>query len=311
MAVTHFIGADENGLGAVLGPMIVTAVLAKADERGARLLGRRPPRWLAKDLDDSKRVVSHGDVQLGEAWARALASPETSSPDELVSRLTLETQDQLTERCPDHVRAQCWTTSNEVFEADPELVESMRSHLERLKTRGVEVLDVKCSVLCSKRLNEALLRGHNRFSSDLHAMERLVLTHHEAAGDDVHAICGKVGAMANYEKFFGPLGDRLRVELARSKKRSAYRFHGLGEVHFVMDADARHPLVMLASVVGKYLRELLMSRVSRWYTDGGDAPSPSGYHDPVTKRFIRTTSLLRKKRKVPKTCFIRESEASV
>ena len=39
MATFH-IGADENGLGSRLGPMIVTAVLAEADEEGERFLSR-------------------------------------------------------------------------------------------------------------------------------------------------------------------------------------------------------------------------------------------------------------------------------
>ena len=38
---TFLIGADENGLGSRLGPMVVTAVLAEVDEQGQRFLSRR------------------------------------------------------------------------------------------------------------------------------------------------------------------------------------------------------------------------------------------------------------------------------
>src|SRR5690349_6065198 len=67
------IGVDENGLGARLGPLVVTAVLARVTERGARVISRRPPKRLSADLGDSKQLVSHKDIALGEAWARALA----------------------------------------------------------------------------------------------------------------------------------------------------------------------------------------------------------------------------------------------
>lgn len=306
MASGYYIGADENGLGARLGPMIVTAVLARADERGERMLRRRPPRWLVGDLDDSKRLVSHGDVSLGEAWARALVS-DAETPDALVQKLTLESTAELRSPCPKHVEGQCWRADGESFEAEPEVVDRLRGHLERMKGRGVEILAVRSSVLCTKRLNTALDSGHNRFASDLHAMERLVLALRHEAGADVHAVCGKVGGIGNYDKFFGPLADWLRVELEQTRRHAAYRFHGLGEVHFVMDADERHPLVMLASMVGKYLRELLMGRVSRFY-DADDDRQPSGYHDPLTSQFIDSTAVIRKRRRVPRVCFLRNTE---
>jgi len=66
------VGIDENGLGPRLGPLIVTAVLADANEAGARQLKRKLPSSLAKDLDDSKVLVSNKNASLGEAWARAV-----------------------------------------------------------------------------------------------------------------------------------------------------------------------------------------------------------------------------------------------
>lgn len=309
MATEYRIGADENGLGAQLGPLIVTAVLARADERGAKLLERRPPKWLSPDLDDSKRVVSHKNVRLGEAWTRAVAGPNLATPDELVQRVALETPEELRAPCPRHVERQCWSTQDETFEADDELVQKVSGHLKRLRGRGVEIVAVRSSILCTRRLNDALKQGHNRFGSDLHGMERLVLSLRDQAGSDVHAICGKVGGIGDYEKFFGPLSGRLRVTLEQSRKRSSYRFPGLGELHFVMDADERHPLVMLASLVGKYLRELLMARVARYYAEETDGAFPSGYHDPVTTRFIKQTELVRQARRVPQTCFLRNSAA--
>jgi len=94
--------------------------------------------------------------------------------------------------------------------------------------------------------------------------------------------------------------------LASGRARSGYYFPGLGELHFVRDVDSRDQLVMLASMVGKYVRELLMSRVSAFYSpDDEDIRKPSGYHDPVTQRFVLATALHRRKRKIPDTCFER------
>ena len=55
------VGVDENGLGPRLGPLIVTAVLARATEEGAKVIVKRPRGALAQRLGDSKELVSFGD----------------------------------------------------------------------------------------------------------------------------------------------------------------------------------------------------------------------------------------------------------
>jgi ribonuclease HII len=310
VGVSYRIGADENGLGARLGPLVVTAVLARVDEAGTAALARRLPKKIAEDLDDSKRLVSHGDVALGEAWTRALVAPDAASPNELFNKLSLEGEASLREPCPRHIEHQCWSPDGESFVAEPELVARVSGHNAKLRARGIDVLRVKSSVVCTRRLNDARERGGNRFISDLHAMEHLVLSFRREVGADVHAVCGKVGGMGDYSRFFGPLGGWLHAELEKSRAKSAYRFPGVGELHFVRDADAHDPLVMLASLVGKYVRELLMARVARFYRSSGDDESfPSGYNDPHTNRFVAETALVRKKRRVPKACFERAGVA--
>src|SRR5262245_59725833 len=71
-SVRYRIGVDENGLGPRLGPMVVTALLARVTDDGFRIASRKPRGALARRLGDSKELVAHGDVALGEAWARAL-----------------------------------------------------------------------------------------------------------------------------------------------------------------------------------------------------------------------------------------------
>lgn len=305
------VGADENGLGSRLGPMITTAVLARVEGPGHRLLARRLPPRLALDLADSKTVVSHTDVRLGEAWARVLASVQgggdSTTPAEVFRRLSLEGEDRLREPCPRHVEPQCWSEAGETFIATEQVVARLRGHTSWLAEQGVQLLAAKVSVACTRRLNEARRRGQSRFVVDLHAMERLVLRLRETAGTEVHAVCGKVGGIGDYASFFGPLSGRLHVELARGREHSDYHFPGLGRLSFVRDADAHDPLVMLASLVGKYVRELLMARVARYYAGAEDdgASLPSGYHDPRTERFVVATEALRRRRRVPIACFER------
>ena len=100
------------------------------------------------------------------------------------------------------------------------------------------------------------------------------------------------------------------IPAEEGKARSSYRFPSVGELHFVRDADASDPLVMLASLVGKYVRELFMSRIAGHYPghDDPSLPRSSGYHDPVTAGFVDRTALLRKRRRMPDHCFERDRD---
>jgi ribonuclease HII len=303
------IGVDENGLGSRLGPLVVTGVLARANADGVATLAKRLPKSIRASLDDSKRLVSHTDVRLGEAWAREVAAPDAETPSALFERLSLEGVPKLSERCPKHAEAQCWSADGETFTAEAALRKRVARHRALLAERGVELLAVRSSVLCTDTLNRARRAGHNRFVSDLHAMERLVLALRKEAAADIVAVCGKVGGMNEYSRFFGPLGGWLHNVLDEGQARSSYRFPGIGEIAFVRDADASDPLVMLASLVGKYVRELFMTRIARHYPSSDAEPRPSGYHDAVSGSFVKRTALVRKRRKMPDTCFERERDA--
>lgn len=285
----------------------MTAVLARVNERGRRTLSRKLPGAIRADLDDSKRLLTHTDVALGEAWARALSDQQATSPAQLFEQLSHEGSAKLQKLCESHVAGQCWNDRGEAFLADASEVRRMTKHRAALAERGVELLGVRSSIVCTKNLNDAKQRGTNRFVADLHAMESLVLWARAEAGGEVEAVCGKVGGIGEYSKFFGPLSGRLHAILGESRARSGYRFPGLGEIHFVRDADAADPLVSLASLVGKYVRELFMSRIGQHYADEqSEDKRPSGYHDPVTADFVLRSELLRKKRKIPDHCFERE-----
>lgn len=309
----HLLGVDENGLGSRLGPLLVTAVYVATTEAGEARVRRRPKGQLAEDLDDSKRLLKHGSVALGEAWARAVVerlapagARAPTHPDELVAGLSLESRAVLRAPCPRGLEAHCWGTEGERFQAPEALLDRVRAHLDQLERQGVVLRGARSSIVCTEQLNLAKERGVNRFVRNLHAMEALVLALREQAPAEVHAVCGKVGGIGEYSRYFGPLSQGLHSTLMEGRARSAYHFPGLGELHFVRDADADDHLVMLASMLGKYLRELLMARITRYYGAGtGGVAGCSGYNDQVTDRFVHGTTALRRERGVPDRCFER------
>jgi ribonuclease HII len=306
------VGIDENGLGPRLGPLIVTAVVARTTSSGAAVAKSPASRVLKARLDDSKKLVSYKDSALGEAWARAIAartagSPtELRSPDDLVHALSVDGRAALSLPCPADHRNQCWATEGEEFLADPRLVRTVSRDLERLATKGVEVTAAHVAIVCTSRLNESASRGLSRFLVDLHTMERLVVLARERHGGELDVTCGKVGGYNSYPSAFGPLSGRLFATLEEGRVRSAYRLPSIGTLAFVRDADASHLLVALASLVGKWVRDLLTRRVTRYHrAHDPSLPDASGYHDPVTRAFVEASALSRRTRGHPERCFER------
>ncbi len=308
------VGIDENGLGPRLGPLIVTAVVATTLGEGHARVEAKPRGALRTRLGDSKRLVTHGDTALGEAWARALVrratGREPATPAEVVRALSLDTGEALASPCPPGHERQCWDAGDEPFAAEAKLVATIEHDLSRLDERGVRVERAASVLTCTRRLNDGVARGLTRFDVDLHAMERLVLDARARAGRDVVAICGKVGGFDRYAPAFGPLGGRLHVAIVEGRARSEYLIPGLGRLAFVRDADERHMLVSMASLVGKWVRDLLMARIVRYHREHDPAlPDASGYHDPVTARFVEATRVARRDRGLPDACFERRARS--
>jgi ribonuclease HII len=307
------IGIDENGLGPRLGPLIVTAIVAETSgTTGSARAEARPRGAMRARLGDSKRLVAFGDTALGEAWARAIARrmgvPDPENPEALVRALSLDTPGALRSPCPREHEEQCWNTSGESFVAEAKLVAKVERDLAKLDEQGVCVRRAACVLTCTRRINEGISRGLTRFHVDLHAMERLALDARERAGGDVVALCGKVGGFDRYTPAFGPMNGRLHAVAHEGRARSEYVVPGLGRIAFVRDADDKHLLVCMASLVGKWVRDLLMARIVRYHrVRDPELPNASGYNDPVTSRFIEATRLTRKKRDLPDDCFERRA----
>lgn len=301
-------GIDENGLGASLGPLVVTAVVAEVTGRGSRNINNWNSRLHMHILGDSKQLIRHGDVRLGEAWARVLAPESTREPAELLSLLSAIPTSRLMARCPEHAKVQCWNKRREVFLAGNELIEQVRVELQKLRRLGIRPCHVLSRLVCTDELNARGQLGENRFLVDLHCMEELIVKLVGIVQQPLGIVCGKVGGMYDYTRHFSNLGQRGTATIHESAEASIYQIADIGEIKFVRDADCADPLVMLASLVGKYLRELVVFRIGSHFSAlVSDIRKPSGYYDSVTKDFVKATAAFRRQSAFPPSCFERTS----
>ncbi|MCU0690578.1 MAG: hypothetical protein MUF54_04185 [Polyangiaceae bacterium] len=305
------VGIDENGLGPRLGPLIVTGIVADTTQEAERALTNNASVFLHERLADSKRLVDHRHIGLGEAWARVICEYVTgeapTSPEALVTWLSLDDARVLRRPCPRHVSDQCWAAHGEAFDATDEQMAQARLDLDRLRDAGMRVRSASCMIACARRINEERSNGNGRMAIDLLAMERILAETHRRAGCSILATCGKVGGLQRYPSRFRVLTDQLVSVVREERAESAYRLVPLGEVRWLRDAEQQDPLVALASLVGKCVREVLMRRIVRYYKRHDPSlPDASGYNDPVTDRFVEATQGARRERRIPDPCFVRE-----
>jgi ribonuclease HII len=298
------VGVDENGLGPLLGALVSTAVTVEVpayDAASLRALG------LASGLTDSKKSGGFGRMARCESVALALAESlsgrSVADIDAFLDAIVEGGVASLRAPCPVRAGPQCWSESIPL-PAYGGSAAAGHALLAGLVDAGVAMRRVRTAVACAGVLNARLDRGVNKLSVNLAAFERLVLDARERAGDDVLAVCGMIGGIRKYDVHF------RHFALARAEEQgggvSAWRVPGVGAVRFVVDADDGHLPVALASMVGKYVRELTMERIVRFYRARVPGlPAASGYHDPVTRRFVAGTVEARAALGVDDDCFAR------
>lgn len=303
-------GVDENGLGPRLGPLVASSVAIRTSSYRRGPLCRR---GLALGLTDSKETGGFGRMGFTESVALALiervSGTPASSVDALLDEIAPGTREQLRSRCPNEsTSAQCWGSnlSLPTFGGD---VTHGRALVDRLIGRSsLRIVDVQSRIACPGMLNARLAEGRNKLSVDLELFEDLIVTTQARQGDSLLAICGMVGGIRDYAARFDRFASDRVTESSVRRGQRKYSVRGVGEIRFEVDADARHLPVALASIVGKYVREICMRRIGAFYQEQiPEIRLASGYHDPVTTQFIRATEPERYRLRIADDCFQRQA----
>ena len=293
-------GIDEAGFGPILGPLVVSSAAFRVPDN---LLWENLWEVLHTSVSDKRRgltgrlliadskKVFNRTLGIRHLRRTVLASLKHtgSSPKnltELFLSLCPDCLEQLAEY-PWYKQISDYPLASE--DADIEIAASMLR--ADLAANHIEMLGLKSRCLEVAHYNRMVTTVNNKakvlFTAVAELMQSAVT---EFKDDNLEIIIDRQGGRSHYRRelqlMFG--GSDLRI-VREDQQASSYEMRMPNRrvrVHFIVGADSRFLPVSLASMVCKYLREVLMDNINRYFTALSSSVRPTAGYWQDGLRFI-------------------------
>jgi hypothetical protein len=123
-------------------------------------------------------------------------------------------------------------------------------------------------------------------------------------GRPLRFVVGKHGGRAFYLRGIQTLISPTVMVLEESRSRSAYEIPG-ATIEFLMDAEEKHELVALASMIGKYVRECAMKLFNDWWARHHEGLRRTAGYGADGRRFFREIEPFLTRLNIPKESVLR------
>jgi len=273
------VGIDEAGFGPILGPLVVSSstfslphhllnadlwqILKKsvADKR-KRLAGRLL-------IADSKKVYSKSlgieHLQRSVLACLRCLGQEPVTLFELIKLLCPDSLEQLDDYpwYKDAGAQRLLANGADKAIASAVLADDMASN-------GIKLLELKSCCLDVAYYNKMMSSVKNKASVLFTATSQLIKNAFDNfGGDDLQIMVDRQGGRVRYRKNLQRMFPEMELKILReSPQTSSYELQVDDKsmrLYFVVDADDRFLPVSLASMVSKYLRELLVYNINRYF----------------------------------------------
>ena len=295
------VGIDEAGFGPLLGPLVVSSSsfslpchLLNSDlwQILEKSVGKTRKHLAGRLLITDSKKAYNKSVGIKGLERTVLAvlkslSQEPADLNELVELLCPDCLERLGDY-PWYGDFKNFLLSSDV--ADRAIASNVFAN--DLTSNGIELLDVRSSCLDVAHYNEMVEAVKNKANVLFTAICQLIKRAYDNfAGDDLQIIVDRQGGRVRYRKNLQRMFPNMNLKILREDNIiSSYELQldeKVMRIHFVVGADGKYLPVSLASMISKYLRELLIGNINKYFTCLGEGLKPTAGYWKDGMRFVK------------------------
>ena len=294
------VGIDEAGFGPILGPLVVSSStfslpnnLLRSDlwQILVKSVGNKRQRLAGRLLiTDSKKAYNKTvGIKHLERTVLAVLSCLHQEPTTLSTLLEM-----LCPNCLERLIDYPWykDTQNHILSADSaDRSIASRVFTDDLASNGIKLKQLNSCCLDVAYYNKMVAAVKNKASVLFTATSQLIqVALDNFVGEDLHIIVDRQGGRMHYRKNLQRMFPDMSLRIIReSPEVSSYELNTddrAMRVHFIVSADEQYLSVSLASMVSKYLRELLIGSINFYFAGFSPDLKPTAGYWEDGLRFI-------------------------